>query len=301
MELATRGDLLDLLKQNFPLHHTTIQFIAAQVVCGTEFLHKKHILHRDLKLENILLTTDGHVKITDFGLAVKGVYKKTKEQCKGTPGYAAPELVKGQPHGQGVDYFAIGVILYRLYAFVAPFPGKNPREINHSVLHDAPLFPESLTPATENILQGLLCKDQFLRLGVNGDIKKHTFFSDTNWEDVEARRTAPPAILKAACVDLDINQTLDFAEMPNRIRPKDQKTSIISALCARSGQETIILSSSRPTSKRGPNCLPSGHSRRKNSNWSMKKLGDEKYQTSTADEMPPYPPSINYYYSPQPT
>ncbi|XP_075693268.1 protein kinase C delta type-like [Rhinoderma darwinii] len=223
MELATRGDLHAFILKNFPLDTAIIQFISAEVVCGTEFLHNKGILHRDLKMENILLTTDGHVKITDFGLAVTGVFKKTTETCKGTPGYAAPEMVKDQAHGRGVDFFAIGVILYQLFTGETAFPGKHPREIERSVLYHAPPYPKYLTPDTVNILEGLLCKDQFQRLGVKGDFKKHPFFSSINWENVDARRMAPPASLMAVSVDLNFNQTLEYTEMPNRIRTKDQK------------------------------------------------------------------------------
>lgn len=223
MELATRGDLFDFMKKIFPLDTATIRFILAEVVCGTEFLHKKDILHRDLKPLNILLTTDGHVKITDFGLAAIGVRQRPSKRSIGTPGFAAPELMLGHSHGRGVDYFAIGVILYRLYTRRAPFPGKDLIEIEHSVLFRPPVYPESLTPEAVNILQELLCKNQFQRLGVKGDIKSHPFFAEISWEDVEARRMAPPAIMMAGPNDLNMNQTLDYAESPNIIRSKHQK------------------------------------------------------------------------------
>ncbi|XP_040286096.1 protein kinase C delta type-like [Bufo bufo] len=172
MELATRGDLFVFMRKIFPLDTATIRFILAEVVCGTEFLHNKDILHRDLKPLNILLTVDGHVKITDFGMAAMGVHQGPSKRCIGTPGFAAPELVNGHSHGRGVDYFPIGVILYKLYTRKAPFPGKHQIEIEHSVLNCPPVSRESLTPEVNNLLQGLLCKNQFQRLGVKGDIKK---------------------------------------------------------------------------------------------------------------------------------
>ncbi|XP_040264878.1 protein kinase C theta type-like [Bufo bufo] len=224
MELATRGDLFVFMRKIFPLDTATIRFILAEVVCGTEFLHNKDILHRDLKPLNILLTVDGHVKITDFGMAAMGVHQGPSKRSIGTPGFAAPELVNGNSHGQGVDYFAIGVILCKLYTRRGPFPGKHPIEIEHSVLNCPPVYRNSsLTPEADNLLQGLLCKNQFQRLGVKGDIKKHPFFADINWEDVEARRMVPPANVMAAPIDLNINQTLEYAEMPNIIRSKHQK------------------------------------------------------------------------------
>ncbi|KAM3934805.1 protein kinase C theta type-like [Leptodactylus fuscus] len=222
MELATRGDLHDFIKNYFPLDTATVKFITAEVICGTEFLHRKNILHRDLKPKNILLTTDGHVKITDFGLAITGV-RWTKKVCRSTPGYAAPEMVTFQAHGRAVDYFAIGVILYRLSLFKSPFVGKDRIAIEHSVLFCTPRYPKSLTPDTVSIIKGLLCKNEFQRLGVNGEIRKHPFFSEINWEDVEARRMAPPAILMASSFDPNITENLDYAEPPKRFKFKPQK------------------------------------------------------------------------------
>ncbi|XP_071979638.1 protein kinase C-like 1B [Engystomops pustulosus] len=223
MEVATRGDLHDLILKICPLDTVTVRFIIAEVVCGTEFLHSKGILHRDLKPENLLLTTEGHIKITDFGLAVKGVSKRITDDCRGTPGYAAPEIIRGLPHGRAVDYFAIGVTLYGLVTATLPFPGEGPRDCEQSVLYHEPHFPESLPPDTVSILQGLLCKDQFHRLGVKGDIREHQFFSDINWEDVEARKMAPPEILRSEAIDLNVEDTMDYAEPPHYIKSKYQK------------------------------------------------------------------------------
>ncbi|XP_071995620.1 uncharacterized protein [Engystomops pustulosus] len=223
MEVATRGDLLDFILEMCPLDTATVRFIIAEVVCGTEFLHSKGILHRDLKPENLLLTTEGHIKITDFGLAVKGVAKRITDDCRGTAGFAAPEMILGLPHGRAVDYFAIGVILYGLVTARYPFPGEGPRNLEQSVLNHEPHFPESLPPDTVSILQGLLCKDQFHRLGVKGDIREHQFFSDINWEDVEARKMPPPEILRSEAIDLNVEDTMDYAEPPHYIKSKYQK------------------------------------------------------------------------------
>ncbi|XP_066438851.1 protein kinase C delta type-like [Eleutherodactylus coqui] len=220
MELATRGNLNNFICDNFPLDTPTIQFIIAEVICGTEFLHKKGIIHRDLKPENILLSAEGHIKITDFGLALMGVYQRTEEEPSGTPLYMAPELFMDQEHGRGVDYFAIGVILYVLYTLEFPFFGKNFTEIKDSVLYDTPFYPEFMTPSTVNILHGLLCKDQDLRLGVIGNVKKYRFFSAMNWEDVEARRVEPPAIMTAALVDLNVDQTINYREAEFLVLPE---------------------------------------------------------------------------------
>ncbi|XP_069805796.1 uncharacterized protein [Dendropsophus ebraccatus] len=223
MELATGGDLFDFVKKHSPLDTATVKLITAEVVCGTEFLHRRNIIHRDLKPENILLTREGHIKITDFGFAVTNVYKLTRTVCGGTPGYAAPEMIKRQQHGRGVDYFAIGVILYNLLTFNRPFYGRNQHETEFSVLCHTPDYPKSLSDDTVNILENLLCKDQFERLGVKEDIRSHPFFSEINWKDVEAGRMAPPATLMTSSVDLNDEEPMKFAEPPNVIKPEDEQ------------------------------------------------------------------------------
>ncbi|XP_071979632.1 uncharacterized protein [Engystomops pustulosus] len=222
MELAARGDLHHFLEENSPLDIETSTFITAELVCGIQFLHNQGILHRDLKPLNILLTTDGHIKIADFGLAVTGAFNGTALPCRGTPGYAAPEIVHGLLHTSAADYFSIGVILYKLMTAKTPFPGSNGREREMSVLNHTPVFPESLTPDAVSILEGLLCKNQFLRLGFR-DIRTHPFFSKINWEDVEARRMEPPAILRTGAADLHLEDTIYYAEPPQPIQPKNRK------------------------------------------------------------------------------
>ncbi|CAN2390212.1 regulation of T-helper 2 cell activation, partial [Pristimantis euphronides] len=195
MEYASRGDLHDYMHDYYPLADDVIQFIMAEVICGTQFLHNKRILHRDLKSPNILLMRDGHIKITDFGIA--GVYvlgKLEKLSDVGTLGYKAPEIVKGEAYGCGVDYFSIGVILYQCYIIYGPF-SENDEETEDSVLYKEPDFPADMSPCTVDILQGLLCKDQFKRLGVNRDVREHPYFANINWEDVEHKRMEPPAIM----------------------------------------------------------------------------------------------------------
>ncbi|XP_072000346.1 RAC family serine/threonine-protein kinase homolog [Engystomops pustulosus] len=218
MELAGRGDLHNFIENNLHRLDTDIaKFITAELVCGVDFLHKQGIIHLDLKPPNILLTTEGHIKISDFGHAVTGVLYKTSRRCPATPGYAAPEMIRGSSFGRGVDYFAIGIILYRLMTGLTAFPGKYVIGRFLRVLFSVPYFPKYLTPDQVSILEGLLCKDQDQRLGVNGDIRRHPFFSEINWEDVEARRLEPPAILKTAAFGLSTEGTLDYTE-PCHIR-----------------------------------------------------------------------------------
>ncbi|XP_075715972.1 uncharacterized protein LOC142750879 [Rhinoderma darwinii] len=218
MELATRGNLHDFIEKYFRLDFPTSRFITAEVVCGLQFLHKKGIIHRDLKPKNILLTREGHVKLADFGISIMNVYERTAEHCRGTPGYAAPEMVKCLEHGRGVDFFALGVTLFKMSSGWHPFYGTTKELMNYAVNTKTPSYPEYLTPETVQILKGLLNKNNHSRLGVKGNIRKHQFFSAVNWNDVENRTAVPPEILVSVPEDLNVTSTLCYMEEPYSIK-----------------------------------------------------------------------------------
>ncbi|XP_072006232.1 uncharacterized protein [Engystomops pustulosus] len=205
MELAIKGSLEDLIVKNTLLDIPTSRFITAEVICGLQFLHRKAIIHRDLKPQNILVTTEGHIKIGDFGLAITDVHDKTSDFCYGTPGFAAPELVYCMDHGPEVDFFALGVTLYHMTTGYYPFYRESVSQIEHAVINKKPNYPRHLNHETVEIIKGLLCKDPQNRLGVKGNIRNHPFFYRINWIDVENRTAVPPRILLAAPEDLNLS------------------------------------------------------------------------------------------------
>ncbi|CAN2391103.1 positive regulation of sphingomyelin catabolic process, partial [Pristimantis euphronides] len=222
MELATGGDLHNFINKNFPFNYQEIRFIGAEIICGTQFLHSKGIIHRDVKTENILLSTSGHIKITDFGLCITGVYNTTRKHCGGTPGYRAPEVVYRKEYGPGVDYFAIGAILYKMSLFKLPFPGINGMQYKRSLRYLNPEYPKHLDSNLVSLLQGLLSKDQNLRLG-NEDIRSHPFFAYVKWEDMEAGNVCPPyRLVKAAAIPTFL-KIRDIKDVGEEFSPKHQK------------------------------------------------------------------------------
>jgi novel protein kinase C epsilon type len=122
MEYMSGGNVKEQLDEVEVFSEERAKFYAANITLGIQFLHQHGILHRDLKLENVLVGSDGHCKIADFGLSNIGLFHhcKTRTHC-GTPFCMAPEIVKNLPYGQGVDWWAVGVMLFEMLTGGPPF------------------------------------------------------------------------------------------------------------------------------------------------------------------------------------
>jgi serine/threonine protein kinase len=145
----------------------------------------------------VLLDRTGHCKLSDLGLAVTSD-RKIKGYA-GTPGYCAPEMIKGRYYGFSVDVFSFGVMLYRMLSGQKPFRGKRDRDLDKAVTDQAPQFQrEIFSKHAISLLTGLLDKKPEKRLGVGGkgiqDIKDHPFFEEIDWGLLEAGYLEPPFI-----------------------------------------------------------------------------------------------------------
>uniref|UniRef100_A0A096M8D7 Protein kinase C n=1 Tax=Poecilia formosa TaxID=48698 RepID=A0A096M8D7_POEFO len=193
MEYLNGGDLMFHIQtcHKFDLHRAT--FYAAEIVCGLQFLHSKGIIYRDLKLDNVLLDSDGHIKIADFGMCKENMQDdlRTSTFC-GTPDYIAPEILLGQKYNSSVDWWSFGVLLYEMLIGQSPFHGRDEEELFQSIRTDSPIYPSWLTKTAKDILVKLFVREPEERLGVKGSIRQHGFFSSTDWSALEQRQVAPP-------------------------------------------------------------------------------------------------------------
>lgn len=173
---------------------------------------------RDLKLDNILLDSEGHCKIADFGMCKEGIVDNvTTNTFCGTPDYIAPEILQELPYGATVDWWALGVLMYEMMAGQPPFEADNEDDLFESILHDDVLYPVWLSKEAVSILKGVrLCQCQprslsltkgFLQFmtknpakrlgcvqsqGEENAIRAHPFFREIDWEALEARKVKPP-------------------------------------------------------------------------------------------------------------
>jgi serine/threonine protein kinase len=176
MDFMGGGDLYKVLKmfpkKQFP--EEVAKFYTAQVLLALEYLHSHRIVFRDLKPENILLSSDGHLKVADFGLAKKAPGKSVVRDpaptarhhtvC-GTPEYMAPEVIGEKAYGRMVDYWALGLLVFEMLVGRSPWADLGLTDMFFRILTEDPVFPDTMSPDARDFVSSLLVKDPSKRLG----------------------------------------------------------------------------------------------------------------------------------------
>ncbi|XP_026329357.1 serine/threonine-protein kinase PLK4 isoform X3 [Hyposmocoma kahamanoa] len=176
LELAHNGELAKHFKLGTRgLSEKAAADIFRQVVSGVLYLHTHNIIHRDLSLNNLLLTKDLNVKIADFGLATQlnGPDEKHVTMC-GTPNYISPEVASRELHGLPADVWGLGCMLYTLLVGSPPFHTQHVKTTLNKVINADYKIPSELSIQAQDLLQKLLCKDPTKRITLKG-IMEHPF------------------------------------------------------------------------------------------------------------------------------
>uniref|UniRef100_A0A8C1ZB52 non-specific serine/threonine protein kinase n=1 Tax=Cyprinus carpio TaxID=7962 RepID=A0A8C1ZB52_CYPCA len=173
------------------------RFYGAEIVSALDYLHSQNVVYRDLKLENLMLDKDGHMKITDFGLCKEGITDEaTMRTFCGTPEYLAPEVLEDNDYGRAVDWWGLGVVMYEMMCGRLPFYNQDHERLFELIVMEEIRFPKSLSPEAKALLTGLLRKDPKQRLGGGPEdareVMGHKFFSGIHWEDVLQKKLVPP-------------------------------------------------------------------------------------------------------------
>ncbi|KAK4808163.1 hypothetical protein QYF61_001195, partial [Mycteria americana] len=195
-----------------------VVFYAAEICCGLQHLHQEGIVYRDLKPENILLDDDGHIRISDLGLAIKIPKGETIRGRVGTVGYMAPEVINNERYAFSPDWWGLGCLVYEMIEGQSPFRARKERvkreEVEKRVQEDQELYSDKFSEDARAICKMLLAKDPKQRLGCGADgaaeVKRHPFFKTINFKRLEAGIMTPsfvPDPRAVYCKDvLDIEQ-----------------------------------------------------------------------------------------------
>lgn len=229
LEFLRGGDLFTRLSKEVMFTEEDVKFYLAELALALDHLHKLGIVYRDLKPENILLDSDGHIKLTDFGLSKEAVEdQKTFSFC-GTVEYMAPEVVNRKGHGTTADWWSFGVLMYEMLTGSLPFQGENRKATMTMILKAKLGMPQFLSTEAQSLLRVLFKRNPQNRLGngTNGieNIKAHTFFKTIDWKKLWDREMPPP--FKPACARADDAFYFD-TEFTSRT-PKDSPGIPVSA------------------------------------------------------------------------
>uniref|UniRef100_A0A8C9ZM32 Ribosomal protein S6 kinase n=1 Tax=Sander lucioperca TaxID=283035 RepID=A0A8C9ZM32_SANLU len=203
LDYVSGGEMFTHLYQRDHFPEEAVRIYIGEIILALEHLHKLGIVYRDIKLENILLDSEGHVVLTDFGLS-KEFLEEEKERTYsfcGTIEYMAPEIIRGKSgHGKSVDWWSLGILMFELLTGASPFTLEGERnsqsEVSKRILRCDPPFPSMIGPTAQDLLKKLLVKDPHKRLGSgprgSEDIKAHTFFKGLNWADLAQKKVSSP-------------------------------------------------------------------------------------------------------------
>ena len=214
MEYLPGGDLMNLLIEKDILTEKEAKFYISELILAIESIHNLDCIHRDIKPDNILIDKNGHIKLSDFGLAKISdkLYEKEDEKyknflknksndkntkmthnknfsCVGTAYYVAPEVLKKSGYDKDIDWWSVGIILYEMLVGYAPFCSKETTEVCYKVLNwkNYLKIPKKIKLSEEvKDLIFKMIKNSDDRLGKNGaeEIKKHPFFKDVDWDNI---------------------------------------------------------------------------------------------------------------------
>mmetsp|Transcript_22199 Transcript_22199/g.48473 ORF Transcript_22199/g.48473 Transcript_22199/m.48473 type:complete len:514 (+) Transcript_22199:245-1786(+) len=210
LDFINGGHLFFNLYRQGVFSEDVARLYTAEIVSALAYLHSRGIMHRDLKPENVLLDNEGHIRLTDFGLAKGNMGDDINRTNSfiGTMEYMAPEIIDGKGHSKGVDWWSTGILLYEMLCGVPPFRAKSRNALQQQIVQAKAKYPKFLSSDALSLLKGLLTRDPTKRLGSgsNGSeaIKRHPFFKSINWAKLERREIESkfkPSVTGNSCVE----------------------------------------------------------------------------------------------------
>lgn len=230
VDLMNGGDLrFHISRKTFT--EDCVRFWMSELACALRYIHGQGIVHRDVKPDNILLDSEGHVHLADFNVASDFRPPKLLTSKSGTLAYLAPEAFRGSGYLCEVDWWSLGVTFYECVYGKRPFEGKTHDELVESICAANPKYHVTKPPVTMpcvHAMSALLEKDKKKRIGAAGweTFTSHHFFDPLNFESLEAKRIAPIFVPSSEKTNFDATYDLEellLEEAPLEARARKQK------------------------------------------------------------------------------
>ncbi|RKP06881.1 kinase-like domain-containing protein, partial [Thamnocephalis sphaerospora] len=208
------GDLAFHLERCEFFPEEVVKFYVCEIALALRYLHKQHIVHRDVKPANVLLDERGHCHLTDFNVAGRIRRDKPMKSLAGTYSYMAPEIYKQKGYYESVDWWSLGVLMFELLYGKTPFRGKTKRDIGDAVIKYQITYPKKnerkISPLCTDALHSFLEPKARDRLGCKyRPFKEHPYFSDVVWDKMDRKELSSPFQPDPALVKTDVLYQLE--------------------------------------------------------------------------------------------
>lgn len=195
LDYCPGGTLKQIINARGCLSEDLARQYLSEIVLALEELHRNQVIYRDLKPENVVIDSEGHIKLIDFGLSKTQVDENSAYSFCGSISYLAPEVLRRTGHSRTVDWYLLGIIFHEMLTGKVPFFSMNNEKMFKKILECDLKVPSKLSEASQSLLKQLITKFPEDRLGnVNGaeDVKSHSFFQGVHWEDVLDKKLLMP-------------------------------------------------------------------------------------------------------------
>mmetsp|Transcript_28643 Transcript_28643/g.97568 ORF Transcript_28643/g.97568 Transcript_28643/m.97568 type:complete len:458 (+) Transcript_28643:198-1571(+) len=248
------GELFTFLRRRGTFSEDVAAFYSAEVTLALEHLHASRVIHRDLKPENLLMDSDGHVVVTDFGLAK--VFESDEERHRtlcGTDAYMAPEMVARRSYGKPVDFWSLGILIFEMLTGKTPFTHRETKELHRRILTEKVKWPQFIGPDAIRLLRGLLERQVPRRLGATkatmfevggvSALKKQPFFVKIEWQPLLRRESPAPLAPITRGGQRAVDEEISFQASSESLFIsffQDNASSYVSTSDANSDSSTVV-------------------------------------------------------------
>lgn len=190
------GDIEIYMQKHGKLDFATAQFFAAELYCALDYMHQNGFIHRNLKLDHLLLSSNGHINLTGFSVCKGGMKQRSRATTFCGSAVLAPEILLDKPYNKAVDWWGFGILLYEMLECKSPFSGDEDDVYDQVLSESQPEFSLDLGQSSRSAVQGFLRRDPEKRLGSGDtyrrDIMDHAFFENLDWTALASQKIRSP-------------------------------------------------------------------------------------------------------------